>query len=246
MTAESVFRPDPDDPTQILALLPDRWHDQFLAEYRAALDAAREVGQWPQLRALLHRWRLRATAYSDPGFDAAAHAARDARPRCGRVTTRRVGRDIDGAAPGSATHPGTHSALDQHHRIDDFDLPGTRRAPSGSTSHLKRALNRPGFIRGGRTSSERFEADYLVVGAGAMGLAFTDTLVAESDATVVVVDRNDQPGGHWTMAYPFVRLHHRGLNAGLDGPLQFRYRHSFAARATRRSLRAQPIGRAGL
>ena len=38
------------------------------------------------------------------------------------------------------------------------------------------------------------EADYLVVGAGAMGLAFTDTLVAESDATVVVVDRNDQPG----------------------------------------------------
>lgn len=80
MTAESVFRPDPDDPTQILALLPDRWHEQFLAEYRAGLDAAREVGQWPQLRALLHRWRLRATAYSDPGFDAAAQAARHARP----------------------------------------------------------------------------------------------------------------------------------------------------------------------
>lgn len=51
------------------------------------------------------------------------------------------------------------------------------------------------------------EADYLVVGAGAMGLAFADTLVSESDATVVVVDRNDRPGGHWTTAYPFVRLH---------------------------------------
>jgi cation diffusion facilitator CzcD-associated flavoprotein CzcO len=51
------------------------------------------------------------------------------------------------------------------------------------------------------------EADYLVVGAGAMGLAFTDTLVSETDAPVVVVDRNDQPGGDWTSAYPFVRLH---------------------------------------
>ena len=51
------------------------------------------------------------------------------------------------------------------------------------------------------------EADYLVVGAGAMGLAFTDTLVTETDATVVVVDRNDRPGGHWTVTYPFVRLH---------------------------------------
>ena len=38
---------------------------------------------------------------------------------------------------------------------------------------------------------QAIEADYLVVGAGAMGLAFTDTLVSESDATVVVVDRND-------------------------------------------------------
>ncbi|GAB7146038.1 DUF6247 family protein [Mycobacterium riyadhense] len=80
MTAESAYDPDPDDPTQILALLPDRWHEQFLAEYRAGLDAAREVGQWPRLRTRLHRWRLRATAYADPGFDAAAQAARDARP----------------------------------------------------------------------------------------------------------------------------------------------------------------------
>ena len=32
------------------------------------------------------------------------------------------------------------------------------------------------------------EADYLVIGAGAMGLAFTDVLMNESDATVVIVD----------------------------------------------------------
>lgn len=51
------------------------------------------------------------------------------------------------------------------------------------------------------------EADYLVVGAGAMGMAFTDTLVTESDAQVVIVDRGHAPGGHWNRAYPFVRLH---------------------------------------
>lgn len=51
------------------------------------------------------------------------------------------------------------------------------------------------------------EADYLVIGAGAMGLAFTDVLVTESDKKVVIVDRRDQPGGHWNDAYPFVRLH---------------------------------------
>lgn len=81
MTAESLPpQTDPDDPAQILALLPDRWHEQFLAEYRSGLDAAREVGQWPRPPALLHRWRLRATACTDPGFHAAAEAARRARP----------------------------------------------------------------------------------------------------------------------------------------------------------------------
>lgn len=60
------------------------------------------------------------------------------------------------------------------------------------------------------------EADYLVIGAGAMGLAFIDTLVTETDATVVVVDRNDQPGGHWTVAYPFVRLHQPSAYYGVN------------------------------
>src|SRR3954449_7180803 len=60
------------------------------------------------------------------------------------------------------------------------------------------------------------EADYLVIGAGAMGLAFTDTLVSETTATVVMVDRNDQPGGHWTTAYPFVRLHQPSAYYGVN------------------------------
>jgi hypothetical protein len=67
------------------------------------------------------------------------------------------------------------------------------------------------------------EADYLVIGAGAMGMAFIDTLVSETQARVVLVDRNHLPGGHWTMAYPFVRLHQpsafygvNSLNLGSD------------------------------
>ena len=60
------------------------------------------------------------------------------------------------------------------------------------------------------------EADYLVIGAGAMGLAFTDTLVGETDARVVMVDRNDRPGGHWTTAYPFVRLHQPSAYYGVN------------------------------
>jgi hypothetical protein len=63
---------------------------------------------------------------------------------------------------------------------------------------------------------QTIEADYLVIGAGAMGLAFTDTLVRESQASVVVVDRNDQPGGHWTTAYPFVRLHQPSAYYGVN------------------------------
>ncbi|OBG61137.1 MULTISPECIES: FAD/NAD(P)-binding protein [unclassified Mycobacterium] len=60
------------------------------------------------------------------------------------------------------------------------------------------------------------EADYLVVGAGAMGMAFVDTLVTETDARVVLVDRHHQPGGHWTMAYPFVRLHQPSAFYGVN------------------------------
>lgn len=51
------------------------------------------------------------------------------------------------------------------------------------------------------------KTDYLVIGAGAMGMAFADVLMTESDATVTIVDRYHQPGGHWNVAYPFVRLH---------------------------------------
>ena len=49
--------------------------------------------------------------------------------------------------------------------------------------------------------------DYLVVGAGATGLAFVDALAAAADVEVTLVDRQPAPGGHWLHAYPFLRLH---------------------------------------
>jgi hypothetical protein len=55
--------------------------------------------------------------------------------------------------------------------------------------------------------SEAMDCDYLVIGAGTAGMAFTDALLAHSDATVTIVDRRHAPGGHWIDAYPFVRLH---------------------------------------
>jgi cation diffusion facilitator CzcD-associated flavoprotein CzcO len=60
------------------------------------------------------------------------------------------------------------------------------------------------------------ETDYLVVGAGATGMAFADTLVAESDADVVLVDRRHRPGGHWLDAYSFVRLHQPSAYYGVN------------------------------
>ncbi len=65
-------------------------------------------------------------------------------------------------------------------------------------------------------TTKAIEADYLVVGAGAMGMAFTDTLITDSDARVVIVDRAHQPGGHWTTAYPFVRLHQPSAYYGVN------------------------------
>ena len=65
-------------------------------------------------------------------------------------------------------------------------------------------------------SLQSIEADYLVVGCGAAGMAFTDALIAECDAQVVMVDRRPAPGGHWNDVYPFVRLHQPSTYYGVN------------------------------
>ena len=60
------------------------------------------------------------------------------------------------------------------------------------------------------------DVDYLIVGAGAMGMAFADTILTESNASVALVDRRARPGGHWNDAYPHVRLHQPSAFYGVN------------------------------
>jgi hypothetical protein len=59
------------------------------------------------------------------------------------------------------------------------------------------------------------ETDYLVVGAGAMGMAFTDALIDHADVHVTLVERRHAAGGHWQDAYPFVQLHQASVFYGV-------------------------------
>lgn len=66
------------------------------------------------------------------------------------------------------------------------------------------------------TMTETISPDYLVIGAGAMGMAFVDTLITDTKFNVALVDRYARPGGHWTIAYPFVRLHQPSAHYGVN------------------------------
>ncbi|MGB7840618.1 MAG: NAD(P)-binding protein, partial [Terrimicrobiaceae bacterium] len=59
------------------------------------------------------------------------------------------------------------------------------------------------------------DTDYLVVGAGAMGMAFTDSLIDHADVHVTLVDRRHTASGHWQDAYPFVQLHQASVFYGV-------------------------------
>lgn len=63
------------------------------------------------------------------------------------------------------------------------------------------------------------QADYLVVGAGAAGMAFTDALIDHSNAQVALVDRRHWVGGHWLDDYPVVRLHQASAFYGVASTL---------------------------
>jgi hypothetical protein len=61
-----------------------------------------------------------------------------------------------------------------------------------------------------------YETDYLIIGAGAMGMAFADTILTESDKTVLIVDMHHRPGGHWNDAYAYVTLHQPSAYYGVS------------------------------
>ena len=70
--------------------------------------------------------------------------------------------------------------------------------------------------RYGENNVNTIDTDYLVVGAGTAGMAFTDALISHCGADVVMVDARQGPGGHWHDAYPFVRLHQPSATYGVD------------------------------
>lgn len=63
--------------------------------------------------------------------------------------------------------------------------------------------------------ARRVDVDYVVVGAGAMGMAFVDALIDHAEVRVALVDRRHSVGGHWLDAYPFVRLHQASVFYGV-------------------------------
>jgi putative NAD(P)-binding protein len=67
--------------------------------------------------------------------------------------------------------------------------------------------------------SDLVDVDYLVVGAGAAGMAFTDALIDRADVRVALVDRRERVGGHWRSAYPFVQLHQSSTFYGVASTL---------------------------
>jgi hypothetical protein len=81
----------------------------------------------------------------------------------------------------------------------------TRHEENTEMENLKHKTEPEGAIFQDRT--ELVQADYLVVGAGAAGMAFVDSLIHNADVHVALLDRRHSAGGHWLDAYPFVRLH---------------------------------------
>jgi hypothetical protein len=79
MTAEAAYD-DPDDPVGILGLLPDEYRAQFFDDYNNAVENARRPEGFRALRETLRLWRLRAEAYSRPGYGDRLAAARRGDP----------------------------------------------------------------------------------------------------------------------------------------------------------------------
>lgn len=77
MSAQPVHEEDPRDPQVLLQRLPEDVHATFLAEYEAAVEAARLPAGYRALQDLLQKWHLLATAYAKPDFDQRFEDIRD-------------------------------------------------------------------------------------------------------------------------------------------------------------------------
>jgi len=63
----------------------------------------------------------------------------------------------------------------------------------------------------------QLDTDYLVIGAGAMGMAFVDEILKhDKTSTVLFVERRGRTGGHWVDAYDHVQLHQPAIAYGVN------------------------------
>jgi Family of unknown function (DUF6247) len=76
LPADPPQEDDPLDPERILRSLPERERETFLAEYRRAVDEARDPARWSELRRFLRLWAWRAVAVAEPGYYEARDRAR--------------------------------------------------------------------------------------------------------------------------------------------------------------------------
>ena len=61
------------------------------------------------------------------------------------------------------------------------------------------------------------ETDYLIIGAGAMGIAFADEIfTTKPHVKLTVIDKRSHFGGHWNDAYDFVKLHQPAAFYGVN------------------------------
>ena len=70
---------------------------------------------------------------------------------------------------------------------------------------------------------KKLETDYLVIGSGAMGMAFVDEMLFGSskygnnqNTEFIIIDKHAKPGGHWNDAYQFVTLHQPAAFYGVN------------------------------
>jgi cation diffusion facilitator CzcD-associated flavoprotein CzcO len=85
---------------------------------------------------------------------------------------------------------------------------------------IQRCLVRRASVATMASGVEEVACDYLIVGCGASGMSFLDSLLTHHHAaeslSVVVVDKHSKPGGHWNDSYPFVTLHQSCANYGVE------------------------------
>ena len=73
---------------------------------------------------------------------------------------------------------------------------------------------------------KKLETDYLVIGSGAMGMAFVDEMLFGSskygnnqNTEFIIIDKHAKPGGHWNDAYQFVTLHQPAAYYGVNSKI---------------------------